>query len=193
MHELQFSVSFWASELQYSILHQLSAPCRLNKWLCCELYESYYVHVCFFLTMYCRSMKGSLTATTLMPFSRQALKTKRPIRPKLERERNLMELWGNGQECFSDASNRLAICIQSPEQIHLPHQKALIIVPFNQELKYSVSVLSSPIDSNTGLRHGCCWLVGIRVTWGKEEKKQILLRKNAVDIIRIQVTQVHTF
>lgn len=44
-----------------------------------------------FLTMYCRSMKGSLMATTLMPFWRQALKTRRPIRPKLgdrERERN---------------------------------------------------------------------------------------------------------
>lgn len=36
------------------------------------------------LTMYSRSMKGSLMATTLMPFSRQALKTRRPIRPKLE-------------------------------------------------------------------------------------------------------------
>lgn len=43
-----------------------------------------------FLTMYCKSMKGSLMATTLMPFWRQALRTRRPIRPKLwveERER----------------------------------------------------------------------------------------------------------
>lgn len=38
----------------------------------------------FSLTMYFKSMKGSLMATTLMPFWRQALRTRRPIRPKLQ-------------------------------------------------------------------------------------------------------------
>lgn len=32
-------------------------------------------------------------ATTLMPFSRQALKTKRPIRPKLEQEERVNHIY----------------------------------------------------------------------------------------------------
>jgi len=39
------------------------------------------------LTMYCRSMKGSLMAVTLIPFCRQALRTRRPMRPNLHKQR----------------------------------------------------------------------------------------------------------
>lgn len=37
------------------------------------------------LTMYCTSMNGSLMAVTLIPFCRQALRTRRPMRPNLHK------------------------------------------------------------------------------------------------------------
>lgn len=77
--------------------------------------------------MYCKSMKGSLMATTLMPFWRQALRTRRPIRPKLHRETKR-------QRSVTAAETR--------------ENSTLFVKYFD--------VSSSPIDSNTEVWHGCC-------------------------------------
>ena len=50
--------------------------------------------------MYCTSMKGSLMATTLMPFWRQALRTSRPIRPKLRWHTGWQRDWECHSICF---------------------------------------------------------------------------------------------
>lgn len=43
--------------------------------------------LCLLLTIYSGSMNGSFTATTFTPFSMQARSTKRPMRPKLSRDK----------------------------------------------------------------------------------------------------------
>ena len=62
-------------------------PCLLSRVFepfCVVSVLQLIVVVKWSLTMYFRSMNGSLMATTLMPFWRQALRTRRPIRPNLE-------------------------------------------------------------------------------------------------------------
>lgn len=77
------------------------------------------------LTMYSRSMKGSLIATTLMFFSMQALKTKRPIRPKLEQEerQNIITLgtwWQTSTGCPTGpvTSHKCKECDFSQKQLN---------------------------------------------------------------------------
>lgn len=71
------------------------------------------------LTMYCRSIKGSLMAVTLIPFCRQALRTRRPMRPNLHKHTaELFKMFHNETICLvsvtlKDASHSpVSVCLQ---------------------------------------------------------------------------------